>query len=65
MTSLYAFAAQYLFLSIPLALLVVWWRLPKERQRPYTVQLIATRVHSPSNIAGSGVAASAVRKRGR
>lgn len=44
MNSLLAFAAQYLFLSIPLAIVLVWWKLPKERRVSYTVQVIATGV---------------------
>ena len=44
MTSLYAFAAQYLFLSIPLAILFVWQQLPKEHRRGYAVQVIATGI---------------------
>ena len=44
MTSLYAFAAQYLFLSVPLAILLVGWQLLKERRRSYAVQVIATGI---------------------
>ena len=44
MNSLLAFAAQYLFLSVPLAIAFIWWKLPKERRMSYAVQVIATGV---------------------
>lgn len=42
MNSFLAFAAQYLFLSIPLAIVLLWSKLPKERRVSYAVQAIAT-----------------------